>query len=142
MRGIALVVAFALTVAPACSLLTVRGAPSRDPGTRPIDCTRSRFAPIVDTVPAVVLLGTALAVLADISGDDANDGDAGRTLAGGLVVIVFGVPGLPFAGSAWYGYAKTGRCRRMNAAPLPAPPPPGYPTAPVPMTPSGPPGGA
>ncbi len=135
MRGIALVLALAVTLAPGCSLLTVRGAPSSDPGVRPVACTQSRFAPIVDTVPAAVLLGIAIAVLADISNDPA--GNEGRALAGGVVVVVFGVPGLPFAASAWYGYAKTGRCRGMNRAPLPAPPPVMFP-APPPAAPAGP----
>ncbi len=106
---------------------------------RPVDCTRSRFAPIVDTIPAAVLLGTALAVLVDITGSDSNDDNAGRDLAGGFVVIIFAIPGLPFGASAWYGWAKTGRCRAMNRQPLqvPQPPPPMFP-APAP---AGPPGG-
>lgn len=126
MRAIALVLAVVLALAPGCSFLTVRGAPSSDPGVRPVDCTQSRFAPIVDTVPAAVLLGVALAVLVDISGSD--QGEEGRVLAGGLVVIVFGLPGIPFGLSALYGYRKTGRCRAMNRTPIPQPPPPLIPT--------------
>jgi hypothetical protein len=137
MRGaLALFLAITLALAPACSFLTVRGAPSNDPGVRPVDCTQSRFAPIVDTVPAVVLLGIALAALADVS--ETGEGEEGQALVGGLVVIVFGLPGLPFAASAFYGYRKTGRCRDMNRRPLPQPPPPLIPM-PAPA-PSGPPG--
>src|SRR5512138_3263630 len=108
MRGMAAFLACVLALAPACSFLTVRGAPSSDPGVRPVDCTQSRFAPIVDTVPAVILLGIAAAALSDTA--NSGPGEEGRALAGGLVVIVFGIPGLPFAASAWYGYAKTSKC--------------------------------
>lgn len=117
MRAVAVFLAVTLALAPGCSFLTVRGAPSSDPGVRPVDCTQSRFAPIVDTVPAVILLGIAAAALADTASK--GEGEEGEALAGGLVVIVFGLPGLPFAASAFYGYRKTGRCREMNRRPLP-----------------------
>lgn len=124
-----MLLAVVIALAPGCSFLTVRGAPSTDPGVRPVDCTRSNFAPIVDTVPAAVFLGIASAILVDISDSGENDGE--RVL-GGFAAIVFGLPGLPFAASAIYGYRKTGRCRAMNRAPLPVAPgppasgPPGY----------------
>lgn len=137
-RATALFLAVTLALVPGCSFLTVRGAPANDPGVRPVDCTQSRFAPVVDTVPTAVLLGTALAILFDITGDDPSDGEPARTLAGGFVIILFAIPGLPFGASAIYGYRKTGRCREMNRRPLPQPPPPLIPM-PAPA-PSGPPG--
>lgn len=122
MRAMAMVLSVVLALVPGCSFLTVRGAPSTDPGVRPVDCTRSVFAPVVDTVPAAVFLGIATAILVDIK--DSGEGDEGRVLVGGMAAIVFGLPGLPFAASAIYGYRKTGRCRAMNAAPLPVAPAP------------------
>jgi hypothetical protein len=109
-----------LVLATGCSFITVRGAPSKDPGVRPVDCTRSRFAPVADTVPAAILLGIATIAFVQAAGKD--EGEEGSKLGGFLVGTVFGIGGLPFALSAWYGFARTGRCRAMNAAPLPSAP--------------------
>jgi hypothetical protein len=116
-----------VTLLSGCSLIAVRGAPSTDPGYRPVRCTESLAPPVLDTIPAAVLLLITGAVLGDIANDP--PGMEGRALAGGLVGIVFGIPGLVFAGSAYYGYSRTSDCRAMNRRPLPQPmgPPPGYP---------------
>ena len=117
-----------------CSLVSVRGAPSVDTGVRPLGCTTSVAAPVLDTVPAAILLLITTSVVADISNDP--PGSEGRALAGGLVAIVFGIPGVVLAGSAVYGYTRTARCRAMNRRPVA----PVAPAVPTPM-PTGPPGG-
>lgn len=142
------VVAAALAVAIAssgCSLVMVRGAPSFDPGTRPVPCTQSRAAPIIDLVPGLGFAGIGIAI--------ASTGDESAKAAATLVSIPFLLAAIPFLGSSLYGFRKVSRCRAMNAAPAPMtmPPPAPQPLAPPapapqppapPPAPPGPPGGA
>jgi hypothetical protein len=122
-------------VGSGCSWIVVQGPPAIDPGVRPVQCTETILPPVLDTGPAVVLLGlAALLVAVGVK----EGGETGKDVArfGALP----GVLGLPWAFSAWSGYAKTARCREMNRTPprpppgfLPPPPPPS--TAPPGMTP-------
>lgn len=125
-RGMRIAGVVVLVLVSGCSLLTVRGAPSSDPGVRPVHCTESRGAPVVDTVTASALLGPAVFLLSlgiYLAATDPGGSDVPNP--GGLAIIAgipLGIAGLPFAVSAWRGYTATGRCRRMNHTPLPARP--------------------
>jgi hypothetical protein len=92
-----------------CSLLTVTAAPRIDPQVRPVPCTQSRAAPLLDTLPATALLLAAGGVLA-ADGDEEN---LGPPIAGGIILV-----SLPFVISAIYGYSKTSACQRMNERPV------------------------
>jgi hypothetical protein len=95
---------------PGCAFLTVKPAPLVDPGVRPVPCTQSRVAPLLDTVPAVALLLLAAAALSDSNGDEA---DLVAPIAGGATLAA-----LPFVISAVYGFSKTSDCAQMNARPV------------------------
>jgi hypothetical protein len=119
-------------VGSGCSWIAVQGPPASDPGVRPVHCTETIIPPLLDTVPAVPLLGLAALLVA--VGIKEHDNDVAKFGA------LPGVLGLPWAFSAWSGYSKTARCREMNRTPplpppgvLPSPPPSS--TAPPMMTP-------
>ena len=109
------ILAFVLILTSGCSFVAVRGAPAVDPGMRPVNCPRSRVAPVIDTLPAVVFLGAgvtliAVAVSAGTSNRSADVGPGALLLPG----IASSLVGLPYALSAWYGFSRTGGCREMN----------------------------
>lgn len=99
-----------------CSFITVRGAPDPIPTERPVQCTESRIPPILDTVPAVVLFGGGSLLIGEAFNQRGGGQDSPAAIlfvTGALGVLA----GLPFAGSAWYGYVKTSRCRDLNRSP-------------------------
>jgi len=132
--AVAMIMAIVL-VGSGCSWIAVQGPPTSDPGVRPVQCTETIIPPVLDTGPAVVLLGlAALLVAVGVK----EGGETGKEVA--QLGVLPGVLGLPWAFSAWSGYSKTARCREMNRTPplpppgfLPPPPPPS--TAPPGMTP-------
>ena len=101
-----------------CSFITVRGAPDPIPTERPVQCTESRIPPALDTVPAVVLLGGGSLLIGEAFSQrgGGQDSPAAILFVTGVAAVL---AGLPFAGSAWYGYVKTGRCRDLNRPPPP-----------------------
>lgn len=93
--GLIALVAALLLLAPACSLVTVGYPPARDPGLRPVACTKSRIAPVVD----VLIAGALAATLAT--------GEVGGP--SGPLPIASGF----FLFSAASGIRDTGRCRTL-----------------------------
>jgi hypothetical protein len=71
------------------------------PPSKPSDCTRTREAPVLDTVVAGVFGGSAYAL---INGDEATPESA-------VVGIVLIVPAALYGASAVTGYAWSSRCR-------------------------------
>lgn len=135
-----------LTGTPGCSLVFVRGAPegaARYPPTVPVECTSSRWAPIVDTVFAG--LGGLATTMAAVAPESAFEGGASR----GTVLGLYGAQAALYAASAIHGYSSTAECRELQqqrtqlapgatgpgAVPPPAPPPPAL--APPPPPPPG-----
>lgn len=91
----------------ACSAIFVQKPPS-DPS-QPVSCTRSRAAPIVDTL---VPVWPAVAGVIEVGEEGSKGNYAFATLVG---VGVVGVIAL-FATSAWWGFTTTSRCReRLDA---------------------------
>ncbi|MCC6215357.1 MAG: hypothetical protein IT376_10840 [Polyangiaceae bacterium] len=127
----------ALTGAQGCSFIFVRGAPegaAQYPPTVPVECTESRWAPIVDTVLASV---TGLITIgAAVAPESAFDDGASRS----VLVAGYGLNTLLHGSSAWYGYSETAECRQVKATRPPPPPavapPPGAAPVPVPMQPA------
>ena len=111
-------------VGSGCSWIAVQGPPASDPGVRPVHCTETIIPPLLDTVPAVPLLGLAALLVA--VGIKEHDNDVAKFGA------LPGVLGLPWAFSAWSGYSKTARCREMNRTP--PLPPPGFLPPPLPSS--------
>jgi hypothetical protein len=100
-----------------CSFITVRGAPSTDPGVRPVPCTQSRRPPVIDIVGTFISLLTAgSAAVGSASGDP--EGKA--TVPGGAPTILALGTATIFTGSAVYGYIRTSTCRLMNQRSLPS----------------------
>ncbi len=94
-------------VVPACSWALVEQPPRYDAGTRPLGCTASRATPIADTLLAVAFAG-ASATLAIASRDDTSRIGLGLAVGAALAAV-------PYGFSAGFGYAQTGRCRRLGA---------------------------
>jgi hypothetical protein len=112
-----------------CSFLTVRGVPDNITTHRPVPCTESLIAPILDTVPAVGFFGggTRLIVEAFRERGGGQDSPAAILFVTGVLGVLASVP---FVASAAHGYVKTGRCREVNRSLLSPPPPAGAATSP------------
>ena len=125
----------ALVVATGCSLVTVQGPPAVDPGTRPLACTEARLSPGIDVGLSIfAFLGTSFVISFGRALDDRPNNSSAVP-----AVVLGAVPALPFALSAWYGFAKTGRCRALNRPALSAPPPTLGPPSQTPPAPPSPP---
>lgn len=93
--------ALAMLVAGGCSWALVEAPPRYDSGARPLTCTTAWTPPVADTVLATGLAGLATgAVVADLSP---------------AVVIAAILAAVPYGFSAWYGYPRIDRCRRLDA---------------------------
>ena len=93
--------ALALLLISGCSWALVTPPPRYDSGARPLACTDEWTPPIADTVMATGLIGGATAaVLTELSP---------------AVVIAAVLAAVPYGFSAWYGYPRVDRCRRLNA---------------------------
>ena len=68
-------------VGSGCSWIAVQGPPASDPGVRPVHCTETIIPPLLDTVPAVPLLGLAALLVA--VGIKEHDNDVANTTASG-----------------------------------------------------------
>ena len=98
-----------------CSFIGVRSPPVADAGVRPVSCSTSVALPVVDTVPALLLAGVAVATFVSIQlhplestgGDPEPDGR-------GYLVVFPALASVPFAISAAYGFSATSRCRELN----------------------------
>lgn len=90
----------------ACSLILVDGPPptSQQQPDRPLDCTKSRLVPAIDT--AIAALATVGAIYFLVEGDDQQ-----RTL--GTAVEAGLAAGFGF--SAYKGFTRTSRCREAVA---------------------------
>jgi len=103
-----------------CSLVFVRPPRAGAEGATPAEpprCTESRAAPAADTAIGGTLLFLAVVGLAGYAQGCDSSGwfrCMGRDM-GGALAIGAGIPSAAFLGSAWYGYRKTGQCRRTRA---------------------------
>ncbi len=118
-----------LVMAPGCSFVFVRGAPSEPPmdpvPTARLECTESAVAPAVDTVLGVMsAVGAMIGIAGYAQGCDPPPKPGqweilgrcwDRNMSGGIALAA-GIPALVLLGSAVYGYVKTSRCRQVNAA--------------------------
>ena len=127
MRGLVVgVVVIALWASSGCSWIMVAGPPtaaistgapgSTMPLDQPLDCSREKFAPIVDTVFASLFgFGTAIAVPAGAilvtSSDDWNRMYGGMLIGAG---VVYAALATPFYFSARRGYRDVAACRRAH----------------------------
>ena len=93
--------ALALLLISGCSWALVTPPPRYDSGARPLACTDEWTPPIADTVMATGLIGGATAAL--------------LTELSPVVVISAVLAAVPYGFSAWYGYPRVDRCRRLNA---------------------------
>lgn len=94
-------IALAMLVVSGCSWALVEPPLRYDSGARPLTCTTAWAPPIADTVLATALVGGATAsVIADLSP---------------AVLIATALAAIPYGVSAWYGYPRVDRCRRLNA---------------------------
>lgn len=90
-----------LVVMTGCSWALVTPPPRYDTGARPLACTAAWTAPFADTVVAAGLVAGGLAA--------AGEGLSPAVLIAALLAAV------PYGFSAWYGYPRVDRCRRLNA---------------------------
>lgn len=101
-----------LVACPGCSLIFVKGPPEQPekvPANVPIDCTSSRFAPVLDSlVGGYQVFRTGFALTAP---DSAYSGSALNRPAD--IAIGLGLTAL-FVGSAVYGYSNTSKCDAAN----------------------------
>lgn len=108
--------AIALLLMPGtgCSWLAVSKPPVGPiESTTELDCTRSRAAPIADTVGAVIFAAIAVPALYDLIATNCTPpGGPGHNPE--AICSALGIPALGFATlygfSAAYGYKHTGRC--------------------------------
>jgi hypothetical protein len=112
-----------LLLCSACSLITVNGPPSVDPGFRPIRCTRDNIAPAFDgyvggvtALTAGVLGLTYLAMPDETTSFDGMSEDSGKDVLVAPILITAALGGLLLY-SGFDGFSKTKRCRNMNLAP-------------------------
>lgn len=90
-----------MLVAGGCSWALVEPPPRYDSGARPLACTTSWAPPVADTVLATALAGGAVtSVVAELSP---------------AVLIATVLAAVPYGVSAWYGYPRVDRCRRLGA---------------------------
>ncbi len=93
--------AAALLLMSGCSWALVAPPPRYDSGARPLACTAEWTPPVADTILATGLVGGATAaVLTDLSP---------------AVAIAAILAAVPYGFSAWYGYPRVERCRRLTA---------------------------
>lgn len=93
--------ALILLIVSGCSWALVTPPPRYDTGARPLTCTAEWTAPVADTVMAAALAGgAAVSVIADLSP---------------AVLIAAVLAAVPYGFSAWYGYPRVDRCKRLGA---------------------------
>ncbi len=99
-----------------CSFVAVRRPPSA-PSEAPLECTRSRVAPGLDTAGAVVtpLLGVATWGLCEYGNAMQSWASEPRRLDCGAVLWAALIGTAAYTGSAVYGFHETGECRRLSA---------------------------
>lgn len=99
-----------------CSFVAVRGPPSSPVAPdAPLECTRSRTAPALDTTGAIVspLVGLGVFFLCSITEAMNSWGSDPQRLPCGALLAVGISAGVVYGGSAAYGYHVTGDCRRQ-----------------------------
>ena len=88
-----------------CSLLFVKGPPSEPSHARPVACTTSRVAPVLDSVFGgleVARMGLDLAA--------SDQTFQGAPISRGADIAIGATLATLFLGSAIYGYSATGAC--------------------------------
>jgi hypothetical protein len=110
-----------------CSMTVMNRAPKHDPGIRPIECSSSRAAPIVDTVFALAATSLTAKIVYEVEQVPASEKHGVASPVIVLIPLVLLPLMLAYGGSAIAGYAAAERCERYRGKPPPfqdAPPAP------------------
>jgi hypothetical protein len=115
-RSALLVLVACAQLGAGCSLVLTRRPPIPEEPAVPMRCPESRAAPVADTVVAAAMLGASAALI--VAGATIDPARNRSECASCFVYAVSLVP-LTYAAaagaSAWVGYDRTARCRRVHA---------------------------
>jgi hypothetical protein len=104
-------VLIALAFISGCSFIGVRG-----PGSRGVECTTNRTAPVVDTVAtAGAIIGITSSLIKKSNHCNEDPGGEPHFCVYGLIAGTFVLAGIPYALSAIYGHSTVSSCKRFRA---------------------------
>lgn len=149
MRTMVLVIGLVLG---GCSFVFVSGPPPNHAQLPTFECSSSRVVPALDTAWTVLQTLNLIVAASESDGDWSNTFGGNPPFSRGTAIPLYAVAALLGAGGMYYGFTKTGDCRRAREEQLaramqqprpigtwppppagaPQPLPPGAPPAPMP----------